>query len=85
MGVGSMYGGRDRRRAWVDPGIAKALNHEIRHLADLLPGSDDPTHKYGFSCEDGCEAIVPLTVAEYDAAGGAWLEGHEPNSPEEDG
>jgi hypothetical protein len=67
----------------LDAAIAKELNHQIRLLADRLPGSDDPAHTYGFSCEDGCEAIVPLTVAEYDAAGGAWLEGHKPSPPRE--
>jgi hypothetical protein len=60
----------------VDPALAKELNQQIRLLADRLPGDDD--HKYGFSCEDGCGAIVPLTAAEYDAAGGAWAPGHKP-------
>jgi hypothetical protein len=65
----------------VDPGIAKELNEVIRRLAESLPGPAG--HKYGFSCEDGCDATVPLTIAEYDAAGGAWLEGHKPTETTE--
>jgi hypothetical protein len=65
----------------VDPGIAKESNGVIPHLAESLPGRS--SHKYGFSCEDGCDAIVPLTTAENDAAGGAWLEGHKPTETTE--
>ena len=60
----------------MDPKIARELNQQIRLIAERLPGGVG--HKYGFSCEDGCEGIVPLSLAEYDAAGGAWLEGHKP-------
>jgi hypothetical protein len=31
----------------------------------------------GFYCECGCMGIIMATIAEYDAAGGAWVEGHQ--------
>ena len=55
---------------------AKALNEQIREVADLLPS--DPDHKYGFTCECGCGEMVTLTASEFDRDGGAWLEGHKP-------
>ena len=60
----------------MNPAFARELNEQLRLLADSLPG--DEGRKYGFACEDGCEAIVLLTVSEYHAAGGAWLDGHKP-------
>jgi hypothetical protein len=60
-----------------DPAVARKLNEQIRHLADMLPGAKDPNYKYGFSCECGCGKIVPLSVVEFDRDG-AWWKGHEP-------
>jgi hypothetical protein len=68
--------GRELPEGRVDPALAKELNQQIRLLAERLPG--DENHTYGFSCEDGCDSLVPLTLAEFDKAGGAWLEGHKP-------
>jgi hypothetical protein len=62
----------------LEPAKVKALNNQIRLLAERLPGKDDPNHKYGFSCECGCGQIVPLSTAEFDREGGAWAEGHRP-------
>jgi hypothetical protein len=64
----------------LDPERVRALNQQIRLLADRLPGKDDPNHKYGFSCECGCGKIVALSAGTFDREGGAWAEGHRPAS-----
>jgi len=58
----------------VEAEIARDVNLEMRRVAELLPA--DPKIKHPFVCEDGCEATVWLTLSEYDANGGAWLDGH---------
>jgi hypothetical protein len=58
----------------VDIGIARALNMQIRLLADMLPGGVE--HVYGFSCECGCGETFQLSAAEFDHQGGAWLYDH---------
>ena len=60
----------------MDTGIARALNMQIRRLADMLPGGLE--HLYGFSCECGCGETLELSAAEFDHQGGAWLSGHSP-------
>jgi hypothetical protein len=50
------------------------LNVQIRRLAEMLPGGAE--HEYGFTCECGCGEIVPISAAEFDSDGGAWLAGH---------
>jgi hypothetical protein len=60
-------------RAWV----AREANSHIRQLAKSLR-DETPV---GFFCECGCMEIVMATIAEYDAAGGAWVEGHRPIGP----
>ena len=62
----------------LDPARVKALNQQIRLMADLLPGAKDPNHVYGFSCECGCGKIVPLSASEFDRKDGAWADGHAP-------
>jgi hypothetical protein len=58
----------------VNSGTARAVNKQIRRLAEMLPGGLE--HEYGFSCECGCGETVLLSVAEVDLTGGAWLKGH---------
>lgn len=58
----------------METGIARALNMQIRRLAELLPGGLE--HVYGFTCECGCGETLRLSAAELDAQGGAWLHGH---------
>lgn len=62
----------------LDPARVRALNQQIRHLADLLPGGQDPAHVYGFSCECGCGETVPMNSADFDREGGAWAVAHKP-------
>ena len=64
----------------LDPERVRALNQQIRLLADKLPGATDPNHVYGFSCECGCGKIVALSALEFDRQGGAWADGHRPAS-----
>jgi ribosomal protein L2 len=65
----------------VDPipgELARVLNEQIELLALKLPADDD--HKYGFTCECGCGAIVSLTVAAREADG-ACFDSHKPAYP----
>jgi hypothetical protein len=72
-----------RLRGWLvfsagggmDAGMVRAVNVELRRLADSLA---NPDHLYGFGCECGCSQKVFLTAKEYDAGSGAWAEGHKP-------
>jgi hypothetical protein len=49
----------------TDPRFAaRALNQQIRRLADLLAGAAE--HQYAFSCECGCGETVSLTASQYD-------------------
>jgi hypothetical protein len=54
----------------VDSGVARALNIQIRRVADMLPGGLE--QEYGFSCECGC-GEVRLSGADFDECG-AWLD-----------
>jgi hypothetical protein len=55
------------------------VNAVIREMAERLDAVAQDERPVGFLCECGCLAIVLATVPEYDAASGAWLEGHEPS------
>jgi len=57
-------------RAWV----AREVNKHIRELSEKLHDE----RPIGFFCECGCMEIVMTTIAEYDKAGGAWIQGHQP-------
>jgi hypothetical protein len=57
-------------RAW----IAREVNKYIRELAERLRDE----RPIGFFCECGCMGTALSTVLEYDAASGAWIEGHKP-------
>lgn len=58
--------------------VAREVNAVIREMAERLDTIAHDERPVGFLCECGCLAIVPATVAQYDAADGAWLEEHEP-------
>jgi hypothetical protein len=60
----------------VDSGGARALNVQIRRIAEMLPGGLE--HEYGFTCECGCGEIVRLSGTDLDPERGAWLDGHNP-------
>jgi hypothetical protein len=64
-----------RRGGSVDGGVARALNVQIRRVAEMLPGGLE--HEYGFSCECGCGEIVRLCAADLERKSGAWLDGHQ--------
>ncbi len=60
----------------VDGGGARALNVQIRRVAEMLPGGLE--HEYGFTCECGCGETVRLSAEDLDRKSGAWLDGHQP-------
>lgn len=58
---------------------AKAANHHIFALEELLPASVRSARadrEIGLFCECGCLQVVTMTRADYDAAGEALLQGH---------
>lgn len=59
--------------------LARRLNEQIVRLAGMLPGGNE--QEYGFTCECGCRETVTLSLSRL-VAGGAWIAGHEPTSPE---
>jgi hypothetical protein len=61
--------------------VARVANKEIRALAEHLNAEGDEDDPYEFFCEDGCGAMVVLTLAAYVAANGAWLDGHKLSTP----
>ena len=71
--AGSLHPSGDAS-ARVETGTARALNVQIRRIADMLPGGLE--HVYGFSCECGCGQTFQLSAADFDHQGGAWLDGH---------
>ena len=58
---------------------ASAANSHILALEDLLAPRGRDEQEIGFFCECGCLEVVTMTRAEYEAAGGALLEGHQPD------
>lgn len=66
------------------PNLAREVNAHILALEARLDDESflarDPyRHLIGFFCECGCGQLVALTRADYEANGGAWLEGHGPH------
>jgi len=59
--------------------VAREVNGHIRATAESLAANDEDRDEYRFFCECGCLEGVTMTRAEYGAAGGAWLDGHEPD------
>jgi hypothetical protein len=53
----------------------RLANLAIRDFANQAVGEDDP---WEFLCECGCFTFVELTMAEFDAADGVWVDGHRP-------
>ena len=52
----------------VDGGGARALNVQIRRVAEMLPGGLE--HEYGFTCECGCGETVRLSAEDLDRKSG---------------
>ena len=57
--------------------IARETNEKIKEVAERLADGRDDSAVYEWFCGCGCMAIVPLTVAEFQA-NGAWADGHKP-------
>lgn len=60
--------------------LVAEVNLQIREIGRSLGMTADSSEVLTFFCECGCFAVVSLTPGAFDAAGGAWLEGHEPGS-----
>jgi len=58
--------------------IAKEANAHIREMAMELDALVPDERPIGFFCECGCMALATATLTEYEAQGGAWIEGHRP-------
>jgi hypothetical protein len=66
--------------------IAREVNAHIlafdAHLNDVTAHTlEADAEVIDFFCECGCMATVVLTRREYADNGGAWVEGHRPQSP----
>ena len=59
----------------MEKNVSGEINQRIRALGIDLAGLGDPSG-VEFLCECGCMGRVRLTPVEYDAARGAWIEGH---------
>ena len=60
-----------------NPDAAKSFNTQLRVTAVAVAGASADGHAYGFLCECGCMGVAPTTLAEYEARGGSWIQGHE--------
>src|SRR5437660_655721 len=61
---------------------AREANIHILALEARLDRSGRDEREVGLFCECGCLEALPLTVSEYEAAGGAWLEGPRASATE---
>ncbi|HEX3237559.1 MAG TPA: hypothetical protein VHQ99_04040 [Gaiellaceae bacterium] len=61
------------------PELAREVNAHILTLIHRIGAHVwlDQNRQVGFFCECGCMGVAPTTLAEYEAGGGAWIEGHE--------
>jgi hypothetical protein len=60
--------------------LAGEVNRQIREIGRSLGVTVDSGEVLTFFCECGCFAAASLTPGAFDAAGGAWLDGHRPGS-----
>jgi hypothetical protein len=51
--------------------------HERPDMAQNLDSIAPNERPIGFFCECGCMGFAEVTLDEFEAAGGAWLEGHK--------
>ena len=58
--------------------IAREANAHIREMAEGLNALVPDGRPIGFFCECGCLEIATMTLADFEAAGGVWLDGHSP-------
>jgi hypothetical protein len=54
-----------------------ALSREVNlRIHEISAGLADPDVVIDYLCECGCMRQVPLTIAQFEAHGGAWNPGH---------
>jgi hypothetical protein len=56
--------------------LARQLNCSIHEIGRRLTARGDEDFDLTFFCQCGCLRPITLTLAGFEAAGGAWLEGH---------
>jgi len=57
---------------------ARAANAHIFALEERLGVRERDEPEIGLFCQCGCLEVVTVTRTRYEAAGGAWLDGHKP-------
>lgn len=62
--------------------VARRLNDSIYYAGQSLATPQDGDFELTFFCECGCLHPVTLTLAQFDAADGAWLEQSGHSGPE---
>jgi hypothetical protein len=60
--------------------VARETNAYIRSMAESLEEVAPDERPIGLFCECGCMGLATATLLDYESAGGAWLEGHEPGA-----
>jgi hypothetical protein len=58
--------------------MARQLNTSIYEAALSLSDGEDEDFELTFFCECGCMAEVRLSLSDYEAGGGPYVEGHSP-------
>lgn len=59
--------------------LAGEVNRQIQEIGRSLGVTAESTEVLTFFCECGCLGSVSLRPGAFDAAGGAWLDGHRPD------
>jgi hypothetical protein len=70
------HGGGGPAQPVAEADLARELNGEICRVGRSLPGMTEGSEELTFYCECGCLDPVHLSIANFDALGGALLDGH---------
>jgi hypothetical protein len=63
--------------------VARQVNLHIAEMAEALDAFVKDELPIGFFCECGCLGSTEDTLADFRAAGGAWITGHYDTKPAE--
>jgi hypothetical protein len=55
---------------------ARRANNHIAEMVEKLDSIVEDERRIGFFCECGCFGSTEVTLDDFRAAGGAWIEGH---------
>ena len=77
--AGDAAGGTNRGVAVAGEQVFMVTDHaHIFALEERLDVRERDEPEIGLFCECGCLEVVTVTRTRYEAAGGAWLDGHKP-------